>query len=44
MIIGEPWKTPIATRKVPAYLTAFVFAASNIIYPQIPTIEPPITK
>jgi hypothetical protein len=44
MIIGEPWKTPIATRNVPAYRTEFVFAVSNMMYPQMPTTDPPTIK
>lgn len=44
MIIGDPWNTPIATRNVPAYRTAFVFATSIMTYPQIPKMEPPMTK
>ena len=44
MSIGEPWKTPIATKNVPAYRTAFVFATINIIYPHIPRTQPPMMK
>jgi hypothetical protein len=44
MSIGEPWKTPIATKNVPAYRTAFVVATSIIVYPHIPNTQPPIMK
>lgn len=30
MSMGEPWKTPMATRNVPAYRTALVVATINI--------------
>jgi hypothetical protein len=30
MSMGDPWKTPMATRNVPAYRTAFVVATINM--------------